>query len=101
MTDLKGRALTTCDVTVADGAARLQFVDAAGQQGSLELSAESAIGFSMTLPGLTQQALQARSRDASLRILSRHMLSKHVFSKLGVVPTHGAGLAPGISQVHF
>ncbi len=67
--DINGKALTTCQVDSAGEAFRLNFESADGQAASLTLPSECLKALLMTLPRLTAQALRAKYRDETLKVV--------------------------------
>lgn len=60
---------TSCEVSGDGSAIRLAYDDAGGGARELNLSAEQAGSLAMTLPRLLTAALQARTRDPSLKFV--------------------------------
>jgi hypothetical protein len=67
--DINGKALTTWQVDSAGEAFRLDFESVDGQPASLTLPAECLRALLMTLPQLTAQALRAKYRDDTLKVV--------------------------------
>ena len=67
--DINGKALTTWQVDSAGEAFRLNFESVDGQPASLTLPAECLRALLMTLPQLTAQALRAKYRDDTLKVV--------------------------------
>jgi hypothetical protein len=67
--DIDGKALTTCQVDPAGEAIRLNFESVDGRAASLTLPAECLRSLLMTLPRLTAQALRAKYRDETLKVV--------------------------------
>jgi hypothetical protein len=67
--DINGKALTTCQVDSAGDAFRLNFESVDGQPASLTLPSECLRALLMTLPRLTAQALRAKYRDDTLKVV--------------------------------
>ena len=67
--DISGKALTTCQVAAGGEAFRLNFENADGQPMSLTLPSDCLRALLMTLPRLTAQALRAKYRDDTLKVV--------------------------------
>ena len=69
MAELEGRRLTTFTVATDGRSFRLNFTEASGQASAVTLPTECLNQLLMTLPRLASQALRARYRDNSLRMV--------------------------------
>ena len=69
MTHINGKALTTYQVDAGGEAFRLNFEGADGQPISLTLPSDCLRALLMTLPQLTAQALRAKYRDDTLKVV--------------------------------
>jgi hypothetical protein len=67
--EIVGKALTTCQVDPAGRSLRLNFEAADGQPASVVLPVDCLRSLLMTLPGLIEQALKARYRDETLKVV--------------------------------
>ena len=67
--DINGKALTTWQVDAGGEAFRLNFEGADGQPISLTLPSDCLRALLMTLPRLTAQALRAKYRDDTLKVV--------------------------------
>lgn len=69
MTDIEGQGLTTFDVSPDGKSFRLSFTGTDGQPAAIRLPTECLNQLLMTLPSLVSQALRARYKDSSLRVV--------------------------------
>jgi len=69
LAEIEGRRLTTFDVAADGTHFRLNFIDAKGQPAAVTLPSECLNELLMTLPRIASQALKARFRDSSLRLV--------------------------------
>jgi hypothetical protein len=69
LTEIEGRQLTTFDVAADGTRFRLNVTDTQGQPAAITLPSECLNELLMTLPRIASQALQARYRDRSLRLV--------------------------------
>ena len=67
--DINGKALTTWQVDAGGEAFRLNFEGSDGQPISLTLPSDCLRALLMTLPRLTAQALRAKYRDDTLKVV--------------------------------
>jgi hypothetical protein len=69
LAELKGRNLTTFTVAADGTSFRLNFTDSEGRVSAITLPTECLNELLMTLPRLVSQALRARYKDSSLRLV--------------------------------
>ena len=67
--EIVGKTLTTCQVDQAGDVFRLNLEDTDGQPASVTLPIECLRSLLMTLPGVIEQALKARYRDDTLKLV--------------------------------
>ena len=67
--EILGKALTTCQVDPAGDLFRLGFEGVDGRPSSVVLPVDCLRSLLMTLPGVIEQALKARYRDDTLKVV--------------------------------
>lgn len=66
---MSGRSLTDYEVAADGESFRLNFKDATGEPASIELAADCANQLVLTMPRIVRQALTAKHKDPSLRLV--------------------------------